>query len=103
MFVFKAEEAERIENPYGADVRALLKRENAKVMLVTLNPGEALERHTTPVDAFIYIIRGKALVEVGEESEEAKKDFLVFLPKNIPHAVRNAGSLPLKFLVVKLG
>ncbi|WP_175059895.1 cupin domain-containing protein [Thermococcus sp. 2319x1] len=103
MLVVKAEEAEKMENPYGVDVRALLKRENAKVMLVTLNPGEALERHTASADAFIYVIKGKALVEVGEESAEAKKDVLVFLPKNIPHAVRNAGSLPLKFLVVKLG
>ncbi len=103
MLVVKAEEAERIENPYGADVRALLKRENAKVMLVTLNPGEALERHTTSVDAFIYILKGKALVEVGEESAEVKKDTLVFLPRDVPHAVENAGSLPLRFLVVKLG
>ncbi|ALV63542.1 hypothetical protein ADU37_CDS18430 [Thermococcus sp. 2319x1] len=103
MFVAKAEEAEKMENPYGVDVRALLKRENAKVMLVTLNPGEALERHTASADAFIYVIKGKALVEVGEEGEEVRKDTLVFLPKDIPHAVRNSGNLPLKFLVVKLG
>ncbi|MDK2783788.1 MAG: hypothetical protein PWQ79_2273 [Thermococcaceae archaeon] len=103
MLVVRAEEAERIDNPHGADVRALLKRENAKVMLVTLNPGEALERHTTSVDAFIYILKGKALVEVGEESAEVKKDTLVFLPRDVPHAVENAGSLPLRFLVVKLG
>lgn len=103
MFVVKAEEAERMENPYGADVRALLKRENVKAMLVTLKPGEALDTHTTPVDAFIYIIKGKAMVEVGEESEEVRKDTLVFLPKDIPHTVRNAGNLPLKFLVIKLG
>ncbi|MDI3476466.1 MAG: hypothetical protein PWQ95_2194 [Thermococcaceae archaeon] len=64
---------------------------------------EALERHTTSVDAFIYILKGKALVEVGEESAEVKKDTLVFLPRDVPHAVENAGSLPLRFLVVKLG
>ncbi|ACS90789.1 MULTISPECIES: cupin domain-containing protein [Thermococcus] len=103
MFVVKAEEAERMENPHGVDVRALLKKENVKVMLVTLKPGEALERHTTPFDAFIYIIKGKAVVEVGEENEKVKKDTLVFLPKDIPHAVKNEGNLTLKFLVVKLG
>ena len=62
-----------------------------------------MERHTTPVDAFIHIIKRKALVEVGEENEEVKKDTLVLLPKDIPHAVRNEGNLTLKFLAMKLG
>lgn len=84
-------------------MRALLKRENVSAMLVVLNPGKSLDAHTTSVDAFVYILKGKAVVEVGGESEEVRKDALVFLPKNVPHVVRNAGNLPLKFLVVKLG
>ncbi|WP_048147914.1 cupin domain-containing protein [Palaeococcus ferrophilus] len=103
MIVSNFETAERIDNPHGVDVRALLSRENVKVLVVTLKPGEVLERHTTPVDAFLYILKGKALVEVGKESAEARKDSLVFLPREVPHAVENAGSLPLRFLVVKLG
>ncbi|KPU62734.1 cupin [Thermococcus sp. EP1] len=103
MMVVKAEEAERVENPHGVDVRALLRRKNVKVMLVTLNPKEELKRHTTQVDAFIYILKGNALVEVGEEKENVKKDTLVFLPKDVPHAVKNVGGLSLKFLVIKLG
>ena len=103
MMVVRVEDAPRVDNPHGVDVRKLMDEGSAQIFYITLKPGESLKRHTTPVDAFIYVLKGKGIVEVGEESEEVRKDTLVFLPRDIPHAVRNVGSLPLKFLVVKLG
>ncbi|MBO8174866.1 MAG: cupin domain-containing protein [Thermococcus sp.] len=102
MIVVKVEEAERIENPHGVDVRKLISMDNAQIFHITLKPGEELKRHTTPVDAFLYIIKGKGVVEVGEEKEEVKKATLVYLPKEVPHRVVNTGSLEMRFLVIKV-
>ena len=102
MIVVKVEEAERIENPHGVDVRKLISVDNAEIFLITLKPGEGLKRHTTPVDAFLYVIKGRGIVEVGEEKEEVRKATLVYLPKEVPHRVMNTGSLEMKFLIIKV-
>jgi len=102
MIVIKAEEAERIENPHGVDVRKLISMENVQIFHITLKPGEELKNHTTPVNAFLYIIKGKGIAEVGEEKKEVKKATLVYLPKEVPHKVANTGSLDMEFLVIKV-
>ncbi|AHF80244.1 cupin domain-containing protein [Thermococcus paralvinellae] len=102
MIVVRVEEAEKVENPHGVDVRKLIDMGNAQIFHITLKPGEELKRHTTPVDAFLYIIKGKGIAEVGEEKEEVKKATLVYLPKEVPHKVANTGSLEMEFLVIKV-
>ncbi|WP_324736028.1 cupin domain-containing protein [Thermococcus sp. SY098] len=103
MIVVKAEEAERIDNPHGVDVKKLIGMENVQILHITLKPGEGLKKHAIPVDAFLYVIKGKGVVEVGEEKEEIRKATLVYLPKEISHSVENTGSLEMKFLVIKVG
>ena len=103
MRIVNLEDAERVENPHGVDVRKLLEREGTQVLHVTLKPGEELKRHTVPVDAFLYVLKGRGIVEVGDERAEVKKGSAVYLPKEVPHAVKNAGSMKMCFLVVKVG
>ncbi|ACJ15966.1 Hypothetical carbohydrate-binding protein [Thermococcus onnurineus NA1] len=102
MIVVNVENAEMMENPHGVDVRKLVAMEKAQIFHITLKPGEALKRHATPVDAFIYVIKGKGIVEVGDERAEVKKGSLVYLPKDVPHTVSNSGSLEMAFLVIKV-
>jgi quercetin dioxygenase-like cupin family protein len=101
MILVKIEEAQKVETPHGVEVKKLFESEHVQVMHVTLKPGEELKRHVTPVDAFVYVLKGKGIVEVGEEKEEVKKDELVYLPKDIPHKVINSGNITMRFLVVK--
>ncbi|ANF23190.1 cupin domain-containing protein [Thermococcus piezophilus] len=102
MIVVNVENAEGVENPHGVDVRKLLAMEKVSVLHVSLKPGEELKKHSTSVDAFLYVLKGRGVVEVGEERAEVKKGYLVYLPKNIPHSVSNAGSMEMSFLVVKV-
>ncbi len=102
MIVVKVEDAPQMDNPHGVDVRKLIDMENVQIFHVTLKPGERLRRHTIPVDAFLYVLRGRCIVEVGEERAEVKKGNIVYLPKEVPHEVSGSGSLPASFLVVKV-
>ena len=65
MDVIKVADAESRENPHGVDARALHESEHALVSHITLNPGEALKRHITPVDVIFYVLEGTGIVEVG--------------------------------------
>ncbi|QDA31175.1 cupin domain-containing protein [Thermococcus indicus] len=102
MKVVRVEEAERVDNPHRVDVRKLMDEKSAQIFYITLKPGESLKRHTTPVDAFLYVLKGRGIVEVGDERAEVKKGTAVYLPKEVPHAVSNEGSLDMAFLVIKV-
>ncbi len=72
-------------------------------MHLTLDPGARLEKHTTPIDVFFYILEGDAWIEVGDEREEAAKDTVIESPKDIPHAIENYNNdKPLRVMVVKI-
>jgi mannose-6-phosphate isomerase-like protein (cupin superfamily) len=90
------------QNAHGVDARKIYSTTDAEVIHMALSPGQALKKHTTPVDVFFYILEGKGIVEVGEEAHEVTKDTVIDSPKGIPHLLRNTGEGTFRFLVVKL-
>ena len=91
-----------IENPHHVKVSKLYDTENAVVNLITLQPGESLKRHITPVEVFFYVLEGTGIVEIGDEKQEVGPDHLVKSPAKIVHCWYNQGSRVLRFLVVKV-
>jgi len=89
------------ENPHGVDARQLYDAENALVVHISLEPGEALRRHITPTDVFFYVLSGRGVVEVGDEKREVGPDTLIESPSGIPHCWYNEGDEQLRVLVVK--
>lgn len=89
-------------NPHKVDVRKLYDYEHAQAMHITLQPGERLLRHITPVDVFFYILEGRGKVEVGDEIKEVGPDTLVESPAGIVHCLMNDGDEGIfRVLVVK--
>jgi quercetin dioxygenase-like cupin family protein len=89
------------ENPHQVDVRRLYDHDNAQVMHITLQPGQSLKPHITPVDVFFFILEGTPDVLVGDETVTVEKDSLVESPKNIIHSLANNSSSIARILVVK--
>ena len=89
------------ENPHGVDVRKLYDNVNAQAMHMTLQPGQSLKPHITPVDVFFYILEGTPDVQVGDEIITVEKDSLVESPKNIVHCISNNSDKIARILVVK--
>lgn len=89
------------QNVHGVDARRIYDTENAEVIYMSLAPGQALKKHTTPVDVFFYILEGRGVVEIGDEKKEVEKDTLIDSPKGIPHLLSNTGTSIFRFLVVK--
>lgn len=52
MVIIDIESAQPVQNPHGVEVRKLYDTEHAQAMHITLQPGERLRRHVTPVDVF---------------------------------------------------
>jgi len=102
MKIVKVNQTGSFKNAHEVDARKIYQTPDAEVIHMALSPGQALKRHTTPVDVFFYILEGKGVVEVGEEAQEVEKDTVIDSPKGIPHLLRNTGEGTFSFLVVKL-
>ncbi len=87
----------------GAQVRKIYDHEAGQVLMVTLEPGENLRRHSAPVDIFIYLLEGCGVIIVGDERADVRSGHLIPCSAGTPHAVENTGSGILRALVVKLG
>ena len=101
MEITKVGETASQKNPHGVDARPIYAHENAQVVVLTLQPGESLRRHITPVDVFFYVLEGKGIVEVGDEKREVEKDSIVHSPAKIVHCWYNISEEPLRVLVAK--
>lgn len=101
MKIIKYQNQEKNPNPHGVDVRKLYDKESAQVMHITLEPGEGLKPHKTPVDVFFVVLEGTPVIQVGEEEEICEKDDLIESPAHIIHNIRNVSENIARILVVK--
>ena len=101
MNIIHATTAPESPNPHGVSARGLYETEHVQVVMVTLQPGEALKLHVTPVDVFFYVLQGHGVVEIGGEREEVSSDMLVVSPARIPHRLLNESDAVFRLLVVK--
>lgn len=101
MKMVNALEANGMQNPHGVKVARLYDTTDAQVMHITLEPGESLKKHITPVDVFFYVLEGTGVVEIGDEKMEVSRDTLVESPKDISHAWSNESDKRFRVLVVK--
>lgn len=90
-----------VQTPHNVDVKKVYEKETAQAMHITLQPGESLKPHLTPVDVFFYILEGEIDVRVGEETITVAPDHLVESPMNIVHCLSNNSLVPGRILVVK--
>ena len=89
-------------NPHHVDARKIYDTDNAIAVVITLQPGESLKKHMTPVDVFFYVLEGTGIVEIGNERETVTKDQLVESPARIPHRWINESKGVFRVLVVKV-
>ena len=101
MKIIKVKDQQVAETPHKVDVRKLYDHNSAQAMHMTLQPGESLKPHITPVDVFFYILEGTTDVRVGDETIAVEKDCLVESPKDIVHCLSNSSGSVTRILVVK--
>ncbi len=101
MIIKKLVDAGIMDNAHNVDARNMYNTAEAMVTVITLEPGQSLKRHITPVDVVFYVLSGKGIVEIGDEKQEIFADTLVESPKEIMHCWHNESSEPLRFMVIK--
>ena len=102
MKITNALTAEDKPNPHGVSAKPIYDSPHAMAVHITLQPGQALKKHATPVDVFFYVLEGTGVVEIGEEREAVTRDMIVESPARVPHRLSNDGGEVFRVLVVKV-
>jgi len=90
------------DNPHQVSVRMVYDHDHGQAVVISLNKGEGLKKHVTPVDVMFYILEGTGMVEIGDEVKEVGRDTVIESPARIPHRLFNESSPEFRFLVMKM-
>src|SRR5690606_28065476 len=79
----------------------LVGAEHLLLVRATFQLGQVHRFHTHPGrEELIYLLQGSAEQWVGDQKRLLHPGEVAHIPKNTPHATRNAGSEPLVFLAI---
>ena len=68
--------------------RTLLKHTSGSVTMFAFDEGQGLSEHTSPFDAFVFLLEGGAEISVSGKAISARAGDLVLLPANEPHGLK---------------
>ncbi len=93
--------AEFVNYQEGAVVsRILLKRPTGNVTVFAFDEGQGLSEHTSPFDALVQVLEGRAEITVAGKPLSTGAGECVLLPANQPHAVKAV--TPFKMLLTMI-
>ncbi len=80
--------------------RLIGQAENFHLVMGTLDKGAEAKRHSHPdLEQGMYVLEGRALVEIEDETKEIGPGGVIFFPVRLPHRIVSL-SQPTRFLIV---
>jgi mannose-6-phosphate isomerase-like protein (cupin superfamily) len=89
------------KNPHGIKSLQMVNKESSEVLHLTLEPGQELKPHSTPVDVLFFILEGSPTIRIGDEYMDLKAETIVESPKNITHCIYNKSNTIARVIVIK--
>jgi quercetin dioxygenase-like cupin family protein len=68
--------------------RIIVKKATGNVTVFAFDQGQGLSEHTTPFDALVHILDGRAEITVGGEPYELGPGEMILMPAAVPHALK---------------
>lgn len=81
--------------------KILLKKKTGSITLFAFDAGQELSEHSTPHDAYLQVLDGKAEVTVGGSEFEVEQGEAIHLPADVPHAVRAAEQFKMMLVMLR--
>jgi len=81
--------------------RTLINKDEGTVTLFSFDKGEGLSEHTTPFDALVYIIDGKAKITISNKDYILEKGQMILMPANEPHALKALEKYKMMLIMIK--
>ena len=106
MIVVNRSRASVINTAHGSEVRPLMDRTTSGITQCSLAeevlPSDCAvtPHHHRQLEEVYYIVSGRGLMTVGDETREVGPGDAVFIPRDHRHTLKNTGDEPIKLLLV---
>ena len=97
--VFKPEDLINY-NPTSFERKVLWEEDDSKILLIALEKNQEMPEHFSPIDAMIYILKGKVVFYVEQEEYTLREKEMLLIPAKTPHRV--VAQEKSKFIVCRL-
>lgn len=87
-------------NPTSFERKVLWEEDESKILLIALEKNQELPEHFSPIDAMIYVLKGKVVFHVEKEEYTLKEEEMFLIPAKTPHKV--VAKEKSKFIVCRL-
>jgi quercetin dioxygenase-like cupin family protein len=81
--------------------RTLAQQPAANVTLFSLAAGEGISAHTSPGDALVLVLEGRARVTIGDAAHDVGAGQAIAMPAGVPHALDAEEPFKMLLVVVK--
>ena len=81
--------------------KTLLKKNTGNITLFSFDEGQGLTEHTSPYDAVVYILDGKAEILIGGEPRMVMAGEMMIMPANIPHALNAVERFKMLLIMIR--
>jgi quercetin dioxygenase-like cupin family protein len=81
--------------------REILRKPTGTVTLFAFSEGEGLSEHTTPYDAVVQALEGKAEIMIAGKTHLVSEGQFLIMPANSPHAVKALSPFKMLLTMIK--
>jgi len=81
--------------------RTIIDKATGTLTLFSFDKGQGLSEHTAPFDAMVYVFDGEAEVTIAGKPLLVKKEEMVIMPANQPHALRAVSRFKMMLVMIK--
>lgn len=81
--------------------KTLLKKNVGNLTLFSFDKGQGLTEHTSPYDAVVYILDGKAEIVIGGEPKAVEAGEMIIMPAGIPHALNAVERFKMLLIMIR--
>lgn len=89
---------------YAADSivsKTILDKPTGTLTLFAFDQGQKLSEHTSPYDATVQVIDGRATVTIAGQDKDVAAGELIIMPAHVPHAVTAAQRFKMLLIMIR--
>lgn len=101
MEVVRMSQIPTFTSPMGVTARKLLEKPSFIVMNLLLKPEEVIEKHSSPIDIFFYVVKGSGKIDISNEEALVEATDIVFCPQGTLHGLRASTEEEFQVLGIK--
>lgn len=81
--------------------KTLIDKKTGNVTVFAFDKNQGLSEHTAPYDALVHIIDGEATITISGKSSTVRKDDIIRMPANEPHAVYAVTQMKMILIMIR--